>query len=110
MKKGDRIPGLIGWEWHGDPAPIPGLQIVATGATQSARASPMVALIPRRFIQVRGAISFSTQRPAGGRMVSPTARLCASKVYTEPRGPDTRVQQITKNILARMCTRRTETV
>ena len=20
MKKGDRIPGLIGWEYHGDPA------------------------------------------------------------------------------------------
>ena len=29
MKKGDRIPGLIGWEYHGDPpTDIPGLEIV----------------------------------------------------------------------------------
>ena len=25
MKEGDGIPGLVGWEWHGEPAPIPGL-------------------------------------------------------------------------------------
>ena len=24
VKKGDRIPGLIGWEYHGDPAALPG--------------------------------------------------------------------------------------
>ena len=36
MKKGDAIPGLIGWEYHGDPAPIPGLEIVAGGPTQDA--------------------------------------------------------------------------
>ncbi|HSH15372.1 MAG TPA: N,N-dimethylformamidase beta subunit family domain-containing protein, partial [Verrucomicrobiae bacterium] len=36
MKRGDGIPGLVGWEWHGDPAPIPGLEIVASGPTQSA--------------------------------------------------------------------------
>src|SRR5881392_1236415 len=36
MKHGDGIPGLVGWEWHGDPAPIPGLEIVATGPTQDA--------------------------------------------------------------------------
>ena len=29
MKQGDRIPGLVGWECHGDPpADIPGLEIV----------------------------------------------------------------------------------
>ena len=31
MKNGDGIPGLVGWEWHGDPANIPGLDIVARG-------------------------------------------------------------------------------
>ena len=29
MKKGDRIPGLVGWEFHGEPAKIPGLEVVA---------------------------------------------------------------------------------
>ncbi len=36
MKAGDSIPGVIGWEWHGDPADKAGLEIVAEGATQSA--------------------------------------------------------------------------
>ena len=40
MKEGDRIPGLIGWEWHGDPAPIKGLEVVATGPTQDAPGKP----------------------------------------------------------------------
>jgi hypothetical protein len=31
VKKGDRIPGLIGWEYHGAPANIPGLEVVAEG-------------------------------------------------------------------------------
>ena len=31
MKDGDRVPGLVGWEWHGLPAPVPGLEVVATG-------------------------------------------------------------------------------
>ena len=35
MKEGDGIPGLVGWEWHGDPAPIPGLEVVAGGMTSS---------------------------------------------------------------------------
>src|SRR5262249_13832403 len=33
MKKGDRIPGLVGWEFHGEPADIPGLEVVAEGPT-----------------------------------------------------------------------------
>ena len=40
MKAGDRIPGLIGWEWHGDPADIPGLEIVASGATEKGGGKP----------------------------------------------------------------------
>ena len=31
LKNGDRIPGLIGWEYHGDPPKLPGLEIVAAG-------------------------------------------------------------------------------
>src|SRR5262249_30552062 len=33
LKKGDRIPGLVGWEFHGEPADIPGLEVVAEGPT-----------------------------------------------------------------------------
>ena len=31
MKRGDSIPGLVGWEHHGAPANIPGLEVVAEG-------------------------------------------------------------------------------
>ena len=31
MKNGDGIPGLVGWEWMGAPAKIPGLEVVARG-------------------------------------------------------------------------------
>ena len=31
VKEGDRIPGLIGWEYHGDPPAIAGLEVVAGG-------------------------------------------------------------------------------
>src|SRR5262249_12021377 len=33
MKKGDRIPGLVGWEFHGEPADITDLEVVAEGPT-----------------------------------------------------------------------------
>ncbi len=39
MKKGDRIPGLVGWEYHGDP-PIPGLEVVADGHGLGRRPGP----------------------------------------------------------------------
>ena len=31
LKNGDRIPGLIGWEYHGDPPKLSGLEVVAAG-------------------------------------------------------------------------------
>ena len=35
MKDGDGVPGLVGWEWHGDPADIAGLEVVARGTLKS---------------------------------------------------------------------------
>jgi hypothetical protein len=41
MKKGDRIPGLVGWEYHGDPpADIPGLEVVAEGTAWQGGSRP----------------------------------------------------------------------
>jgi hypothetical protein len=31
VKRGDRIPGLVGWEYHGDPPGMKGLEVVAAG-------------------------------------------------------------------------------
>jgi hypothetical protein len=37
MKKGDAIPGLVGYEWHGKPAAIPGLEVLASGTARASK-------------------------------------------------------------------------
>jgi hypothetical protein len=66
MKSGDGIPGLVGWEWHGDPAPIDGLEIVATGPTQSAPDKPNGGTYTATIYPVRRTTSSSTPQPSGG--------------------------------------------
>jgi hypothetical protein len=103
MRYGDAIPGLIGWEWHGDPAPIPGLEIVATGPTQ------------RSPENLNGGIYTATVYPGPRENFVFNAATCwwadglseppgylRPHVYTAPQGPDARVQQMTRNVLERM--------
>jgi len=104
MKQGDRIPGLIGWEFHGDPPPIPGLEIVATGPTQDAPG------------KLNGGIYTATVYPGPKNNFVFNASTCwwadglsappgyvRPSVYTSPQGPDARVERITNNLLKRMC-------
>jgi hypothetical protein len=103
LRQGDGIPGLVGWEWHGDPAPIPGLEIVASGPTQSAPGRPngghFTATV---YPGPRGNFVFnaSTIWWADGLAAPPGYHR--PSVYTTPLGPDRRVQQITRNLLERM--------
>jgi hypothetical protein len=103
MKTGEGIPGLIGWEWHGGPAAIPGLEIISTGPTQSSPGKP------------NGGIYTSTIYPGPKRNFVFNASSCwwadglaappgyiRPSVYTTPRGPDPRAQRITANVLNRM--------
>ncbi len=103
MQAGDRIPGLIGWEYHGDPAKIPGLEVVASAPTQSAPGTP------------NGGVYTATVYPGPKDNFVFNAATCwwadglsappgyvRPNVYVEPKGPDQRVQQITKNVLDRM--------
>ncbi len=103
MKNGDRIPGLIGWEFHGEPALLPGLQVVATGPTLSAPETPndgnYTATVydgPRQnFV-----FNASTCWWADGLSAPPG--YVRPSVYVSPLGPDIRVQRITSNIIERM--------
>jgi hypothetical protein len=103
MKAGDGIPGLVGWEWHGGPAAIPGLEIVSTGPTQSAPG------------KLNGGVYTATVYPGPKRNFVFNASSCwwadglsappgyvRPSVYTTPRGPDMRAQKITANVLRRM--------
>ena len=103
MKQGERISGLIGWEWHGDPAQLPGLTVVATGPTQDAPGKPNGGTYAATvYYGPKGNFVFnaSTCWWADG-MAAPPGYVRPS-VYTSPQGPDARVQGITRNLVERM--------
>ena len=63
MKNGDSIAGLVGWEWMGAPATIPGLEVVARGrvAYGGWEREYTATIYP-----ARKTMSSSTQRRSGG--------------------------------------------
>ena len=103
MQLGDTIPGLIGWEWHGDPAPIEGLQVVATGPTESSPGKPnggqySATLYPGP----RDNFVFNAATCWWADSLSAPPGYVRPQVYTAPRGPNRWAQQITRNIVGRM--------
>ncbi|MCI0459759.1 MAG: twin-arginine translocation signal domain-containing protein [Gemmataceae bacterium] len=100
MRKGERIPGLVGWEFHGEPAKIPGL-VVAEGPTWtgSDRQSHYTATI---YPGPKGSHVFnaSTIFWAQG-LAAPPGHMPPWSHNGRPHGPDPRVQRITRNVLER---------
>lgn len=101
MKKGDAVPGLIGWEFHGDPADIPGLEIVAEGVALSGgvRPSRWTSTIypgPKNNFVFNAATIFWSQG-----LSSPPGHMLPWSHWSRPHGPDARVQRITHNLLRR---------
>ena len=104
MKAGERIPGLIGWEFHGDPAPLPGLQVIATGPTQDAPGKPNGGTYTGTvYPGPRGNFVFNAASCWWGDGLSAPPGYVRPSVYISPQGPDPRVQQITANLLRRIC-------
>jgi hypothetical protein len=103
MKRGDGIPGLVCWEWHGDPAPIPGLEIVASAPTQDAPGKPNGGQFTATvYPGPKGNLVFNAATIWWGDGLSAPPGYVRPSVYTSPQGPDPRLQQITRNLLARM--------
>ncbi|MCA8992852.1 MAG: hypothetical protein KDA88_12765 [Planctomycetaceae bacterium] len=102
MKKGDRIPGLIGWEYHGDPpADIPDLEVVAAGTALQGGVNPQqwTATIypgPKENFVFNASTIFWCQD-----LSSPPGHMLPWSHWSRPHGPDERVQQITRNVLRR---------
>lgn len=99
MKAGDGIPGLVGWEWHGDPAPIPGLEVVASGPTTNGSVAGAYAATIYPGPKGNHVFNASTIWWSDG--LSEPPGYIRPAVYTKPKGPDRRVQQITRNLLER---------
>tara|TARA_Y100001934_G_scaffold131045_1_gene158916 strand:- start:1764 stop:2441 length:678 start_codon:yes stop_codon:yes gene_type:complete len=101
MKKGDGIPGLVGWEWHGDPADIPGLKIVAQGTTNSG--AGMGTYTSTIYPGPKGNLVFNASTCWWGDGLSePPGYVRPSAHGASPQGPDKRVQIITQNLLDRL--------
>jgi hypothetical protein len=108
MKAGDRIAGLVGWEYHGPPyREDPTLEIVA--------ASPLVDQRGNKVSDSHGAVVYAGPR---GNIVFNAGTCWWNMVLSTPPGfvspnnrdfarPDPRVQQITLNLLARIVSGRT---
>jgi hypothetical protein len=102
MKNGDRIPGLVGWEHHGVPGDIPGLEVLAEGPVYSrgkAQGVDYAATIypgpKKNFVFNAATIWWSDG------LAAPPAYLRPSAHDSAPPGPDPRVQRMTTNLFAR---------
>jgi hypothetical protein len=103
LQQGDAIPGLIGWEWHGDPAPIDGLEIVATGPTQDAPGKPNDGRYTATIYPgPRDNFVFNAATCWWSDGLSEPPGYVRPQVYTTPQGPHRAVAQITRNVLHRM--------
>jgi hypothetical protein len=101
MKKGDGIPGLVGWEFHGEPADLPGLEVVAEGETLTGGDTPShyTATIypgPKGNFVFNASTIFWSQG-----LAAPPGHMPPISHHGRPHGPDRRVQRITQNVLER---------
>ncbi len=102
MKKGESIPGLVGWEFHGDPdRDRDGLEVVAEGTAWSGGTTPghWAATIfpgPKDNFVFNAATIFWAQG-----LASPPGHILPWSHHSRPTGPDRRVQRVTRNLLSR---------
>jgi hypothetical protein len=101
MQQGDAIPGMVGWEYHGDPAKITGLEVVAGGTAWQGGVNPQqwTATIypgPKNNFVFNAATIWWAQG-----MSKPPGHMPVWSHYSRPHGPDARVQRITANLLKR---------
>jgi hypothetical protein len=104
MRNGDYIPGLVGWEYHGVPAELPGLEVVASGPLAPfSRHSPedgthAAVVFPGKkgnWIFNAGTIWWNEG------LSSPPGHAPASSTLGRTFGVDERVQRITANFFKR---------
>src|SRR4030095_3115755 len=97
----DAIPGLGGWEYQGAPAPIPGLEVVATGPTRSPHGTGTLSATV--YPGPRGDVVLSSARCWWSHGLAWPPGYSPPLTYRDvPLGPDPRAQRITANVLDRM--------
>ena len=106
MKNGDAIPGLVGWEHHGVPETIPGLEVLARGPVFSGGRPQGVEYTATIYTGPKGNLVFNAATIwwAVG-LSAPPGFLLPAAHGGGPRGPDPRVQRMTRNLFDRFRTR-----
>jgi hypothetical protein len=101
IKQGESIPGLVGWEYHGDPAEIPGLAVVGTGKAWVSGQTPQT-WTATVYEGPKGNVVFNASSIFWAQGLSdPPGHTLPWSHWSRPHGPDARVQGITKNVLER---------
>ena len=100
MKNGDGVPGLVGWEWHGDPADVAGLEVLARGdlTSRNTKGTYTATIYPgpkENLVFNAATIWWSDGLSAPPGYQHPSAH------GAKPKGPDPRIQQITANLFNR---------
>lgn len=102
IEKGERIPGLVGWEYHGDPPhDLDGLEVVAEGTALVGGVRPQrwTATIypgPKDNFVFNAATIFWCQG-----LSRPPGHMLPWSHWSRPHGPDARVERMTRNLLER---------
>ena len=100
MKSGESIPGLVGWEYHGEPdQSLPGMTVLAEGAVWAGGTRPghWTSTI---FDGPKGNFVFNASTIWWSQaLASPPGHILPWSHYSRPHGVDQRVQTITANLI-----------
>ncbi len=99
VKNGDKIPGLIGWEYHGNPPDIEGLEVVARGTAWVGGDTPQQ-WCAVAYPGPKGNFVFNASTIFWAQGLShPPGHTLPWSHWSRPHGPDARVQKMTHNLL-----------
>lgn len=102
LRDGDSIKGLVGWEHHGLPAEIPGLEVLARGPVTSNGRPQKVDYASVAFPGLKGNTVFNASTIWWSLGLSePPGFLRPTSHGNTPTGPDARVQRMTQNLFRR---------
>lgn len=102
MREGESVPGLVGWEHHGEPdLDRAGLEVLAEGSvwaggTREGHYTATIFPGPKGNFVFNAATIFWSQG-----LSMPPGHLLPWSHWSRPHGPDERVQQMTRNLLER---------
>ena len=101
MKKGDSIPGLVGWEWHSNPAKdLPGMEFLAHSETSSG-GKPKPMQIATIYDGPKGNVVFNAASIWWAQGLSSPPGHVLPAWNAKPQGPDPRVQRMMSNVFNR---------